>query len=159
MITGSSIQDALQPFLGVTLAGNPEFLSSISHFLRACSPTVDSFPELTRNMEDRLFNLLYETLGPGMTVSLPDGTSRRILMEDLPFLADEALYPFFASLPRDQGSVEMLQGWWMASGSWSALRALFLNFSGFLPASELRMIERIVRENIPPALHFRWFSL
>ena len=79
-------------------------------------------------MEDYLFNALYDRLGPGMTLRLEDGSVRRVLMADLPRLADEAMYPLFFSLKPWSVDYERLHSFWMESGSLSAMRALYLRF-------------------------------
>lgn len=158
MITAGMVQNALRPSLGSALTLAPGFADPIASLLRAYAPSVDSFSDFSHRLEDLLFNLLYEFLGPGMTVFLDDGTSRRILLADLPSLADEALYPLFASLPLEQATVRRLQDWWITAGSWSALRALYLVFSSFLPGPELELIERIARENVPASRQCLWFA-
>ena len=109
-------------------------------------------------MEDYLFNALYDRLGPGMTLRLEDGSVRRVLMADLPRLADEAMYPLFFSLKPWSVDYERLHSFWMESGSLSAMRALYLRFYDFLPAQDRLLIERVARENIPPSRLEGWLN-
>lgn len=158
LVSVSDVQDILRSFLGSAVADAPGFAEGFCRILRSYVPWKDEFASLARRMEDYLFNALYERLGSSMTVRLDDGSFRRIRIADLPSLVDGALYPFFASLDRCADQYERLHSYWMKSGSFSAMRALYLCFPGFLPEQERRIIERIVRENIPFPLQNEWFT-
>lgn len=157
MITVDSVRDALRDRFGSVLLESPGFSEEICQLLLSYTPYRDSFSSLARKMEDFLFNALYERLGPGMSIRLDDGYACRIHMSDLPAAADAALFPLFASLKPYSVNYEHLHSFWLNTGSFSAMRALYLFFSDFLPAQELTAIERIVLENVPVSLQASWF--
>ena len=157
MITVGSVRDALRDRFGSALVEDPGFAEGIVQTLSSYASWKDTFASLSRRMEDDLFNALYERLGPAMTLRLDDGTPRRIHMADLPAAADEAMYPFFLSLNPYSVNYDHLHAYWMETGSLSAMRALYVNFSDFLPTQERFLIERTARENLPPALADAWF--
>ncbi len=159
MITAQAVRDALRGRFGSFLADDPGFFDGVLRVLRAYSPARDSFASLSLRMEDYLFNALYERLGPGMTCRLEDGSFRRFLLSDLPAAADEALFPLFVSLKPYSVSYDHLHRYWMESGSFSAMRALYRNYQEFLPAQERFLIERIVRENIPAPDQEAWLAV
>ena len=152
------IRGALRNCFGSALAEDPALVEGVSRVLDAFVPGRDSFGALSRRMEDFLFNALYDRLGPGMTLRMDNGVAERIRLSDLPRLADEMLYPLFASFKPWSLHYERLHAWWMESGSFSAMRALYLHFSDFLPDQDRQLIERVVRENLPAARHAAWFD-
>lgn len=158
MISSALISDSLRPFLGSALADDPAFVGEIAGILRGYASWRDQFGDLSRRMEDQLFNSLYERLGPGMVVRTPEGGYRRILMSELPALAEEALFPLFASLQPYSVNYERLRSFWMESGSFSAMRALYFHFSDFLLPQEREAMERIARENLPPERLKVWLT-
>ena len=153
----SLIRDALRSCFGSSLAEDPSMIEGVSRVLESFVPGRESFGDLSRRMEDFLFNALYDRLGPGMTFRMEDGSAQRIRLSDLPRLADEMLYPLFATFKPWSLHYERLHAWWMETGSFSAMRALYLHFSAFLPEQDRLLIERVVRENLPAAQQAAWF--
>ena len=156
MISIRSLRESLRESFGSVLAEDPGFCEGLSAILRTFVPFQDSLEDLSRRVEDYLFNALYERLGPGMTLRREDGSPRRVMMSDLPMAADAALYPLFLSLRADGAHADLLRGFWMRSGSLSALRALYLRFGEFLSPGEMDLLERILRETVPPGLLEKW---
>ena len=152
------VRDALRNCFGSSMAEDPALVDGALRLLSSFVSGRDSFADLSRRMEDFLFNALYDRLGPGMTLRTDGGAALRIRLSDLPRLADEMLYPLFASLKPWSVHYERLHAWWMESGSFSAMRALYLHFSDFLPSQDRVLIERVVQENIPPARQAAWFD-
>ncbi len=157
MVSPEEVKDALSLSQGSELADLPGLLDSIAGNLNSCSPEKESFFSLRARIEDLLFNLLYNCLGPGMTFRKPNGEYRRILISDLPDLADALLFPLFFSMRPHSGNYQLLHSYWMSTGSLSAMRTLYLAYRTSLPEGERGLIERIVQENIPESLRFLWF--
>ena len=158
MITVCNVRDTLRFRFGSDLVNSPGFSEGLVRLLQSYTPSRDTFITLSRKMEDYLFNALYNRLGPEMTYRLDDGSFRRIHMSELPSAADEALYPLFASLKPYSVHYDQLHSFWMETGSFSAMRALYIHFHDFLPDQERSWIERIARENLPPALLESWLT-
>lgn len=109
----------------------------------------DDLTELAQSLRDVLFHDLYKRLGPRMNVTLPDGQSTRIRMEELPVLADDLLGVLFEALGTAGMPKEMLMSFAIQSGSLCAMRTLL----NLYPLSEPEhvLLERIVRENTESA--------
>lgn len=158
LISVEEVRNALRPRFGTVLTEDPGFSEGAADLLRRFAPYRDTFASLTAQMEDYLFNALYDRLGPGMTLRLDDGQEHRFMTSDLPVAADEALFPLFDALTPYSVNYDRLHTYWMDTGSFSAMRALYLNFSDFLPPQEIGVIERIVQENVPVRLQNIWFG-
>ena len=158
MITTKSVQKSLRPRFGSRISLDPGFAEGAAQLLRNGRSSRLPIPDLSRRMEDYLFNALYDRLGPGMNCPMDDGSFRRVSMTELPAAADEAMFPFFASLCPCALHYEQLHSYWMEAGSFSAMRALYLFFGDYLPAREAEIIERIVRENVPVSQQADWFE-
>ena len=148
MVDLNLMRQSLRFLFGDTLANDPGFAEGAADLLHRYGFYRD-YAGLSHQMEDYLFNALYDRLGPGMAVPQKQGGSRHFSVSDLPEAADEALFPLFFSLPSDTENYSVLHDFWLSSGSFSAMRALYLHFSHWLPYAEKAMIERIVSENIP----------
>ncbi len=109
----------------------------------------DDLTELAQSLRDVLFHDLYKRLGPRMNVTLPDGQSTRIRLEELPVLADDLLGVLFEALGTAGMPKETLMSFAMQSGSLCAMRTL-LNFYP-LSEPERALLARIVRENTESA--------
>ena len=157
MIDLGLMRKTLRDCFGSVLAEDSSFFDGAVRVLRSYAPGKDSFGDVSRRMEEYLFNALYDRLGPGMTLKQDDGLFRRIRLADLPVLADHALYPLFAGLKPWSVDYERVHAWWMESGSLSAMKALYFRFRDFLPAEDRLLIERIVRENLPADKQASWF--
>ena len=151
MIQADSVREALRRCLGSVLADDA-LVEGVRRVLEHYRPGKDTYSDLAGQMEHFLFNSLYDRLGPGMSFRSDDGCRRRILLSDLPLLADQMLFPLFEGLKPWSVDYERLYAWWMESGSWSAMFALILVFRDFLPAQDRLVISRVIRENVPPRL-------
>ena len=105
----------------------------------------DDLSALRDALRDSLFRDLYAMLGAQMRVVLPDGTTRRIRIEEFPLLADELLGVLFAALGTSGMPKDALMTFAMTSGSLCAMRTLTQSYP--LSASEKALLERILREN------------
>ena len=157
MIDLNLVRQSLSIPFGEVLANDPGFAEGAANLLQRYA-SCRNYAELSRQMEDYLFNALYERLGPGMALPSKNGVSRRFLVSDLPEAADAALFPLFFSLPPNAENYVALHDFWLSSASFSAMRTLYLRYSRYLPYSEKIYIERIVSENIPPYLLNEWLN-
>lgn len=158
MIDLGLMRETLRDCLGSVLAEDSSFFEGSVRILCSYVPGKDSFRDVSHRMEDYLFNALYDRLGPGMMLKQDDGVFRRIRLADLPMLADQAIYPLFACLKPWSVDYERVHSWWMESGSFSAMKALYFRFQDFLPSQERQLIERTVRENLPADKQAFWFQ-
>ena len=155
MIDLNLMRQSLRISFGDVLACDPGFAEGAASLLHRYSLYRD-YAALSRRMEDFLFNALYDRLGPGMALPNTNGGSHRFLVSDLPEAADEALFPLFFCLPPEKENYSALHDYWLSSGSFSAMRTLYLHFSDQLPAAEKAMMERIIFENIPSFRREEW---
>ncbi len=151
MIQADPIREALRRCLGSVLEDDA-LVEGIRRVLEDFHPGKDTYSDLAGRMEHFLFNSLYDRLGPGMSFRSDDGSRCRILLSDLPLLADQMLFPLFMGLKPWSVDYERLYAWWMETGSWSAMFALMLVFRDFLPPQDRLVISRVIRENVPVRL-------
>ena len=157
MIDLSLMRQSLHIPFGEVLSSDPGFAEGAANLLQRYAFCRD-YAELSRQMEDYLFNALYERLGPGMALPSKNGISRRFFVSDLPEAADAALFPLFFSLPPNAENYAVLHDFWLSSASFSAMRTLYLRYTRYLPYSEKIYIEHIVSENVPPHLLDEWLN-
>ncbi|MBQ6398793.1 MAG: hypothetical protein IJI21_01605 [Clostridia bacterium] len=158
MIESWQVRDALRPRLGTALTDDPDFCEELARTLRAYAPYRDSFADLAARLEDRLFNLLYERLGPGMAAKMDSGDWRRIRTAELQDAADDLLGVLFDDLKVYSVSYEALHAYCMDTGSFSALRVLYTRYDRFMEPGEKRIIARIIRDNYPSSLWEKWLN-
>ncbi len=155
MIESWQMSEALRPRLGSALADDPGICGAAVSLLQSYAPYRDTFASVASRMETVLFNALYERLGPAMSARMDNGVSRRIRMNELPELADDAMGVLFNSLRVYSVNYEALHAYCMETGSFSGFRALCTRFGELCPPEERRIIARMIRGSYPPA---RWES-
>ena len=158
MVDAWQIREALCPRLGSALVDDPSFCVPLAQLLNAYSPYKDSFSALAERLEDRLFNLLYERLGSGMSAKMDSGERRRIRTAELKDAADDVMGVLFDDLRVYSVHYEALHAYCMETGSFSALRVLYTRYGDFMQEGERRIIARIIRDNYPAARWEAWIS-
>ena len=159
MIDSYQIQCALRPRFGSSLVETPGFADPAAALLRDYVPGRLSLSELSSRLEDVLFNALYDRLGPSMNVLLDNGSRRRIRLAELPEAADDALGVLFDSLQPLSATYDLVRGYAMETGSFSAMRSMYQHFSSFMTAEERRVLARVIRGSFPPDRWRDWLPL
>ena len=150
MIENWHVREALRSRLGSALVDEPGIPDRAAELLRSYAPYKDTFAGLAARLEDVLFNTLYERLGPSMTVRMDDGSTRRVRTAELKDAADDVMGVLFDQLKVYSISYDSLHSYCMETGSFSAMRTLCTRFGEFLPASERKIMARIIRDTRPP---------
>ena len=146
MIEPWQVREVLRPRFGSHLADEPGVPDRVAALLRSYAAYKDTFANLAARVEDALFNTLYEHLGPSMTVRMDNGTSRRVKTVELKDAADDIMGILFEQMKVYSVSYDSLHSYCMESGSFSAMRILYIRFRDFLPDSERKIIARIIRD-------------
>ncbi len=141
------VRDALRPRLGSALVESPGFSEGACSLLNSWAPYRESFQELIPRLEDYLFNAMYDRLGPGMTLRTDSGSRRHFSMSELADAADDLLGALLFSLKPWSVNYQRIHDYWIATGSLSAMRCLYLQYEKELPAEEKQMIGKYLLEN------------
>ena len=149
MIESWHVREALRSRLGSSLVDEPGFADPLAAVLRSYLSYKDTFASLASRVEDTLFNLLYDRLGPSMSVRMNDGSFRRIRTNELKDAADDVMGVLFDSLKVYSVTYDALHAYCMATGSFSALRALYTRFGEFVAPADRRIIARVIRDTRP----------
>ena len=94
MIESWHVREALRSRLGSSLVDEPGFADPLAAVLRSYLSYKDTFASLASRVEDTLFNLLYDRLGPSMSVRMNDGSFRRISQPGPAVLCDGIRFLF-----------------------------------------------------------------
>ncbi len=156
MIESWHVREALRSRLGSALVDEPGFADPLSALLRSYASYKDTFSDLASRVEDRLFNMLYERLGPGMSVRMSDGTFRRVHTSELKDAADDVMGVLFSQLKVYSVTYNALQAYVLESGSFSAMRVLYTCYAGFMSVQERRMLARVIRDARPSSEWRDW---
>ena len=158
MIESWHIREALRSRLGSSLVDEPGFADPLAVLLRSYASYKDTFAGLASRVEDRLFNMLYDRLGPAMSVCMNDGTLRRVRTSELKDAADDVMGVLFDSLKVYSVSFDALRSYVMESGSFAAMRTLYIRYGNFLSADERKMLSRVIREARPRSDWEEWLA-
>ena len=151
MIESWHVREALRSRLGSSLVDEPGFPDPLADVLRSYASYKDTFANLASRVEDTLFNLLYNRLGPGMTVTMNDGSTRRVRTAELKDAADDVMGVLFDSLKVYSVTYDALHEYCMTAGSFAAMRVLYTRYAEFMPAPERKILARIIRDSRPRA--------
>ena len=149
MIEILSVEEVLQPRLGVRLAQRPEVAEPLCAMLRDYAPYRESFSSLAARLEDALFTLLYNQLGPGMSARMDNGLVRRIRTHELRDIADDLMGVLFDQMKVYSVTWDSLHAYAMETGSFAALRVMYTRYGAFMDAEERKLIARIIRDTRP----------
>ncbi|MBR6442919.1 MAG: hypothetical protein IKS46_04460 [Clostridia bacterium] len=158
MIEPWHVREALRFRFGSALADTPGIWDRAAAVLRNYAPYKDTFDNLANRLEDVLFNTVYEQLGPSMSARMDDGTVRRIRTSELKDAADDALGVLFDRLKVYSVTYESLREYFMATGSFAAMRVLYTHYADFMAAPERRILARIIRDSRPRAEWESWLD-
>lgn len=156
MIESWHVREALRSRFGSSLVDEPGFADPLAAVLRSYAPYKDTFAGLAASVEDTLFNLLYDRLGPSMSVRMDNGSFRRIRTAEMKDAADDVMGVLFDQLKVYSVSCNALQAYVLESGSFSAMRVLYTRYEGFMSAGERKVLARVIRETRPPACWEEW---
>ncbi len=158
MIESWHVSEVLRPRFGSSLADDPGFAEGAASILRAYAPYKDTFHSLSERLENYLFNAIYDRLGQGMSARMDNGVLRRIRMDELRDAADDILGVLFASLKPYSVNYDALHTYFMETGSFSAMQALYLYYENHMPADERAYLARMIRESFPRIRWEKWLS-
>ena len=153
MVAKAQVLSALVPWLGSALALRlDDAVETVTRRLNAWSPRMD-LAELARGIDSLLFRAVREATQGKMLIQLEDGGWVRVRVEDFSIMADDALYPLFASLPRDAEHLLYLREYSMRCESLSCLKAQYLCYGEYQSPQELQAIAAFVKKCYPA---YRW---
>ncbi len=158
MIESWHIREALRSRFGSALADIPGIWDRTASVLRDYAPYKDTFADLAARLEDVLFNTVYEQLGPSMGALMDNGSVRRIRSAELKDAADDVMGVLFDNLKVYSVTYDSLHEYCMTAGSYSAMRVLYTRYQEFMPASERKIIARIIRDSRPRSDWESWMD-
>ena len=158
MIDAWQVGNALRARLGSSLADEPGIWDRTVSVLHGFAPYRDTFAGLADRVENALFNSVYEHLGPSMSARMDDGTIRRIRMPEWKDAADDVMGVLFDNLNVYSVTYESLHDYCMSTGSFSAMRVLYTRYREFMPASERKIMARIIRDARPRSCWENWLD-
>lgn len=144
----------LRPWLGsVFVAEHAELIERVSVKLRGFVRGRDSLHDSAVDIDSLLFMAVRDRTKGRMTLTMDNGQTIRVRLNDFTLMADELLYLTMAALPRDERSFLILKEYSLRYGSLSALKALYLHYAAFQTDEEYRTVHRVITTCHPP---FRW---
>ena len=149
MIESWHVREALRYRFGSALVDIPGIWDRTATILNGYAPYRDTFADLAARLEDAVFNAVYEQLGPSMGAQMDNGAVRRIRTAELRDAADDVLGVLFDRLKVYSVTYDALHDYCMSTGSFSAMRVLYSRYADFMPASERRILARIIRDSRP----------
>lgn len=157
-ISTYSVKCALRPYLGSELVDNTPIAGEAAHALRSYAPYKDTLEDLAQRVANVLFDGLYSTLGPRMTLRLDSGEMVRIRMDELPDVADAVLGVMFDELTVYSVNYQTLKDYSLRTGSLSAMRVLYQKYDDFQEQEEKELMARIIRDNHPKERYQAWLK-
>ena len=158
MIESWHVREALRSRFGSALVDTPGIWDRAAALLQKYAPYRDTFGDLAARLEDVLFNAVYEQLGPSMGAKMDNGTVRRIRSAELKDAADDVMGVLFDNLKVYSVTYDSLHEYFMSAGSFSAMRVLYTRYTDFMPASERKILARIIRDSRPRADWENWLD-
>ena len=157
-IRPESVRAAFEPLLGAAFVLGTPICGDTAYCLSLYAPSCMTLNDILAKVRECIFRVLYDTLGPGMVLTLENGVRLRLRMKDIDTLADEALGVLLDVLPADQLPLTFLRPFALESGLLCAMRVLLQRYGSILPSMEREMLIRIVKENHPADRYAAWLE-
>lgn len=158
MIESWHVREILRSRFGSRLVDIPGIWDRTASLLQRYAPYRDTFAGLASDLEDAIFNAVYEQLGPSMGAQMDDGSVRRILSAEMKDAADDVLGLLFDNLKVYSVNYESLHEYCVATGSFSAMRVLYTRYAEFMSQSERKIMARIIRDSRPRSAWENWLD-
>lgn len=158
MIESWHVREALRSRFGSALVDVPGIWDRAAALLQNYAPYRDTFSDLAARLEDVLFNAVYEMLGPSMGAQMDNGVVRRIRSAELKDAADDVMGVLFDNLRVYSVTYDSLHEYCMTTGSFAAMRVLYSRYAEFMPASERKILARIIRDSRPRSEWETWLD-
>ena len=159
MVDKETLRRLLTPWLGTAfLSGFDRGLGRLADALNACLQGAWDFEEASGLVGDRLLVAVRDATRARMVVLLDSGSAVRVRVDDFDRMADELLYEVFRRLPRSRESFERVNAYSFRHDSLSALRALYVDFAGYLSEDERRVLRRMIVGNHPAYRYRAWLD-
>lgn len=158
MIEAWHVREVLRSRFGSALVDQPGIWDRTASLLQHYASYRDTFEGLAAQLEDAIFNAVYEQLGPSMGARMEDGSVRRIRAAEMKDAADDVMGLLFDHLKVYSVNYQALQEYCMATGSFAALRVLYTRYAGFMSPAERKIIARIIRDARPRSQWESWLD-
>ena len=158
MIESWHVRETLRSRFGSALVDIPGIWDRAAALLQRYAPYRDTFSDLAVRLEDAIFNAVYEQLGPSMGAQMDNGTVRRIRSAELKDAADDVMGVLFEHLKVYSVTYDSLHDYCMSTGSFAAMRVLYTRYTEFMPASERKVLARVIRNSRPASDWESWLD-
>ena len=158
MIKAWHVREALRSRFGSALVDRPGIWDRAASLLQRYAPYKDTFESLAAQLEDVIFNTVYELLGPSMGAQMEDGSVRRIRSAEMKDAADDVMGVLFDRLKVYSVNYEALHEYCMTTGSFAALKVLYTRYMEFTPPEERKIIARVIRDTRPRDQWEEWLN-
>ena len=149
MIEAWHVREALRSRFGSALVDQPGIWDRAASLLQHYASYRDTFEGLASQLEDVIFNAVYEQLGPSMGARMEDGSVRRIRTSEMKDAADDVMGVLFDSLKVYSVNYAALQEYCMSAGSFSAMRVMYTRYAEFMSPAERKVLARVIRDARP----------
>ena len=158
MIEAWHVREALRSRFGSALVDQPGIWDRTASLLQRYAPYRDTFEGLAVQLEDAVFNAVYEQLGPSMSARMEDGSVRRIRTAEMKDAADDVMGVLFGHLKVYSVNYEAIRSYFMATGSFAALKVLYTRYRDYTAPDDRRIMARIIRDARPRSQWEEWLD-
>ena len=158
MIEAWHVREALRSRFGSALVDQPGIWDRTASLLQRYAPYRDTFEGLAVQLEDAVFNAVYEQLGPSMSARMEDGSVRRIRSAEMKDAADDVMGVLFSHLKVYSVNYDALHAYCMATGSFAALKVLYTRYRDFVTPEDRRIMARVIRDARPRVEWEEWLD-
>lgn len=154
MIDTSETLSVLRPWLGSAfLMLHMPLVERVTARMNAFDVRRDTIFDVAQWLDSLLFMQVREGTRGKMVLAMDDGARYRVRVEDFKDMADDLLYLMFSRFPPDAEAFAAVREYSVKTGSLSALKALYLDFTGFQTAEEWETVRRVITSCHAP---YRW---
>lgn len=152
------VERVLCPWLGTMLLSSSPIAAEIAHKVMEYAPYRQTFQELKEAIDHDLFAGVSRATGGSMCVVLDDYSTRRLLLKDMEWMADDVMGLAFDCLTPFSANFTKLNEYALHAESLAALRVLYQKYRDFFTEEQFAFLIRMIRKIYPKERYAVWLK-
>jgi hypothetical protein len=152
------VERVLRPWLGTMLLSSSTLAQDVARTVMDYAPYRQTFQELKATLDHDLLTSVNRLTGGSMCVVLDDYSTRRLLLKDMDWMADDVMGLAFDSLSTFSANFTKLNDYALHEESLAAMRVLYQKYREFFSKEQYEFLILMIRKIYPEQRYATWLK-
>ncbi len=152
------VERVLRPWLGTMLLSSSALSQDVARTVMDYAPYRQTFQELKAALDHDLLTGVNRLTGGSMCVVLDDYSTRRLLLKDMDWMADDLMGLVFDSLSTFSANFTKLNDYALHEESLAAMRVLYQKYHDFFSKDQYEFLITMIRKIYPEQRYASWLA-